>query len=580
MGVPAGNAVGGSTLISVSRRKHPVQAVLRIVLVLACLSALGMTACAGPITAAARNHSGGPRHPAVKQPVGRQHTAQQHASSSADRCTVSYLRASLHLAGVTVDSAVMNTSGTVTPTPPQPVTGPLSGLPSFCDVALTRTDPAGNPIHVDVWLPASWNRRFQGTGGAIYSCGPYYYEMAPAIQAGYAAAGTDCGVSLADRETASWALKDGRLNKPLIDDFAYAGIHDMTVVGKAVTRAYYLSPLRYSYFNGCSTGGREGLVEAQRYPADYNGIVSGSPAINWTQFIPAEIWPQLVMNSSGDFLPTCKEVAFTDAAVKACGSAGGVITNPSACHWNPDTLVGVATPCGVITQQDATVMTKIWQGPEDAQGKPLWYGLERGASLAGLAATTTINGVTTGQPFPITVSWLGTWLQQNPSWNWRTLTYAQFDQLFERSIKEFSDIFAANDPDLSAFKTDGGKIIIWHGLSDQLIFPQGTVRYYKQVQREMGGAGRTDSFARLFIAPGGQHCASGAGSAPAGPSQPMAALVNWVEKGKAPATIPGSVVSPVTGAATPSRPLCLYPRLARYTGHGSTTAASSYTCNA
>jgi hypothetical protein len=493
---------------------------------------------------------------------------------------VSYLRTRLHLTDVTVDSAVVNTSGAVTPVPPQPVTGPLTGLPSFCDVTVTRTDPTGNPIHVEVWLPASWNGRFQGTGGAIYSCGPYYYEMAPAIQAGYAAAGTDCGVSLADRETASWALKDGRLNKPLIDDFAYAGIHDMTVVGKAVTRAYYPSPLRYSYFNGCSTGGREGLVEAQRYPADYNGIVSGSPAINWTQFIPAEIWPQLVMNSTGDFLPACKEVAFTNAAVKACGSAGGVIANPSACHWNPDALVGVMTPCGVITRQDAAVMTKIWQGPEDARGKPLWYGLERGASLAGLAATTTINGLTTGQPFPITVSWLGIWLQQNPSWNWRTLTYAQFDQLFERSIREFSNLFAANDPDLSAFKADGGKIIIWHGLSDQLIFPQGTIRYYRQVQREMGGARQTDSVARLFLAPGAQHCASGTGSAPAGPAQPMTALVNWVENGKAPASIPGSVVSPVTGAATPSRPLCLYPRLARYTGHGSTTAASSYTCKA
>jgi feruloyl esterase len=153
----------------------------------------------------------------------------------------------------------------------------------------------------------------------------------------------------------------------------------MTVAGKAVTRAYYPSPLQYSYFNGCSTGGREGLVEAQRYPADYNGIVPGSPAVNWTQFIPAEFWPQLVMNSSGDFLPTCKEAAFTAAAVKACGS-GGVITNPSACSWNPDKLVGVVTPCGVITRQDAAVMTKIWQGPENSQGKWLWYG-----SNAGLA---------------------------------------------------------------------------------------------------------------------------------------------------------------------------------------------------
>ena len=562
--------------------KSRIKEIRRIVPTLAGLMALALAGCGGTTAAGGGQQASGPGHAAASQPVVQRTAGKQPATTTSfpDRCKRSYLRESLHLARVRVDSASMNTSGTVTPTLPQPATGPLTGLPSFCDVALTQTDAAGNHIHIDVWLPTNWNGRFQGVGGAIYSCGPYYYEMAPAIQEGYAAAATDCGVSLADRETASWALKDGRLDWPLIDDFAYRGIHDMTIVGKAVTSGYYSSPLRFSYFNGCSTGGREGLVEAQQYPADYNGIVSGAPAINWTQFIPAEIWPQLVMNESGDFLSSCKEVAFTDAAVQACASTGGVITNPSSCQWNPDQLVGVETPCGVITQQDAAVMTKIWQGPVNADGKPLWYGLERGASLAGLAATTTGNGVADGQPFPITVSWLGTWLQQNPSWNWHTLTYAQFDQLFQKSVSEFSKIFAANNPDLSAFEKDGGKIIIWHGLADQLIFPQGTVRYYGQVEHTMGGARQTESFARLFLAPGAQHCASAAGPAPAGPAQPLAALVSWVEKGKAPSTIPGAVTNPVTGAAIASRPLCLYPLTARYTGHGSTSAASSYVCKA
>lgn len=568
-------------------RKSAVQAVLRIVPALimpalACLAAVALVGCAVPITDAGRL-AGGPGHTAATQPVMQRNAAKQPAAAviaPAARCKVASLQASLHLHDVTVDSASMNTSGTVTPTSPQPITGPLTGLPSFCDVTLTKADPAGNPIHIDVWLPKSWNGRFEGVGGAIYACGPFYYEMAPAIQDGYAAAATDCGVSPADRETASWALKNGRLNWPLIHDFASAGIHDMTVVGKAVTRAYYPTPLRFSYFSGCSTGGREGLVEAQQYPADYNGIVSGAPAINWTQFIPADIWPQLVMNESRDFLASCKEAAFTDAAVRACAPAGGAITNPSACHWDPSKLVGLMTPCGVITQQDAAVMTKIWQGPVNSRGKPLWYGLERGASMAGLAATTTANGMTDGRPFPIPVSWLGTWLLRNPSWNWHTLTYAQFDRLFQQSVSEFSNIFAANNPDLSAFKTDGGKIIIWHGLSDQLIFPQGTVRYYERVQQAMGGARQTDSFARLFLAPGAQHCASGAGPAPAGPAQPLTSLVNWVEKGKAPSTIPGAVTNPVTNAVTESRPLCRYPLSARYTGHGSTTAASSYVCKA
>jgi hypothetical protein len=542
-------------------RKNPSQAGFRAAPALAGLATLALLGGCGQGTGGAVHQAPVARHAVAKRPVAKRPAVRRPAGAQAfsgPRCNLTYLRSSLHLADVTVDSAAMDTSGVHS----APSQQPLTGLPSFCDVSVTQTDPAGNPIHIDIWLPESWNGRFEGVGGSVYACGPWYFEMAPAISAGYVAAATDCGVSPADLDTASWALNAGRLDWPLIRDFAYSGIHDMTVVGKAVTRASYPSPLRFSYFNGCSTGGREGLTEAQRYPADYNGIVSGAPAINWTRFIPAEIWPQLVMDQSGDFLPACKEAAFTDAAVKACGT-GGVISNPSACNWNPDELVGEVTPCGVITAQDAAVMTKIWQGPENARGKKLWYGPERGASLAGLAATYSGNGVTAGQPFPITVSWLGTWLQRNPSWNWRRLTYAQFDRLSQQSVREFSGIFASNNPDLSAFKQDGGKIIIWHGLSDQLIFPQGTVRYYRQVQRAMGRPRRTGSFARLFLAPGAAHCASGAGAAPAEPAQPMDSLVNWVEKGKAPSTIPGTVTDPVTGLATKSRPLCLYPRLAR-----------------
>jgi Tannase and feruloyl esterase len=526
----------------------------RRLFLLACLATLAVLAGVIPAAAAA-----------AKQPAAP-------PSSSGSRCSVGYLRSALALAHVTVDTAAENTTGSFT-APGQPT---LTGLPDFCDVTLTQTDAAGNPIGIYVWLPEPWNGRFQGVGGAVFECGPIYSEMAAAIQGGYASAATDCGVPPADLLTGSWALNsDGSLNWPPIDDFAYLGIHDMSVAGQALTRIYYPSPLRFTYFNGCSTGGREGLMEAQRYPADYNGIVSGAPAINWTTFIPSEIWPELVMKESRDFLPTCKEDAFVNAAVQACATTNGVITNPATCDFNPFTLVGTVTPCGTITQQDAAVMTKIWDGPETTQGRPLWYGLERGASLAGLAATITTNGVTTADPFPIPVAWLGTWLQRNPSWNWQTLTYAQFDRLFRQSVQEFSGVIATDDPDLSAFRRDGGKIVIWHGLADQLIFPQGTVSYYQRVQQAMGGPQATDSFARLFLASGAQHCASAAGPAPAAP---LNALVTWVEHGTAPTALLGTTVDPATGVITDSRPVCLYPRFARYTGHGSTTVASSFTC--
>src|SRR5215471_16283652 len=189
--------------------------------------------------------------------------ANRPAGSPGSNCSVSYLQSRLHLAHVTVDSAVFDTSGSFTP---PGTTTPITGLPDFCAVSLTQTDHAGNPISIAVWLPAKWNGRFQGIGGGGYSCGITYTSpgevagsLQKAVDAGYAGASTDCGVPPADVLTGTWALNpDGTLNTPLIDDFTYAGIHDMTLAGKAVTQAYYPSPLRYSYFYGCSTGGREG----------------------------------------------------------------------------------------------------------------------------------------------------------------------------------------------------------------------------------------------------------------------------------------------------------------------------------
>jgi Tannase and feruloyl esterase len=525
--------------------------------VLVCLAALALLASVVPAVAATGNVAA----------TGKQSAAFQAPSGA--RCSVSYLQSALHLAQVTVDSAALDTSGSFT-SPGQPA---ITGLPDFCDVTLTQTDPAGNPIQIYVWLPDSWNGRFQGVGGAVYECGPIFSETAAAIQGGYASAATDCGVNPADLLTGSWALNsNGTLNAPLIDDFSYAGIHDMTVAGKAVTQVYYPSPLHYSYFSGCSTGGREGLMEAQRYPADYNGIVSGSPAINWTKFIPSELWPELVMLQSNDFLPGCKETAFTDAAIAACADGSGVIENPAACRFNPFKLVGDVTPCGTITRTDAAVVEKIWDGPI-VDGKHLWYGLEPGTSLSGLAATTTSNGTTGPVAFPVSVGGFQYWLTQNPSFNWETLTYQQFLRYFDQSVAEFAYPIATDNPNLGAFERDGGKILIWHGLADQLIFPQGTINYYQRVQDTLG-AENTATFARLFIAPGAQHCAPAAGPAPANPLQDV---VNWVEHDQAPATILATGgVDPSTNEPT-QRPLCMYPYLSEYVS-GDPGSLNSYAC--
>ena len=486
-------------------------------------------------------------------------------------CTTSAVAAVFEQPHVTVTAATPVTSGTFTP----PGQAPITGLPAFCDVTLVRADPAGNPVNIEIWLPDNWNGRFEGVGGAGYFCGIVYNALTPTapglatgLLAGYATASTDCGHPFPD---AGFALNpDGSLNQQLITDFASAGMHDMAVTGKALAAAYYRDRPRYSYFYGCSTGGRQGLMEAQRYPADYNGIVAGAPAINWTRMVPAEIWPALVMQASGDALPACKEAAFTDAVTAACdgldGVVDGVIGDPAACHWDPHSLVGTVTPCGPITAADADVVERIWQGPETTRGRPLWFGLEPGAGLTSLAATTTVNGVTTATAFSVATSWIGVFLRQNPNWDWHTLTYAGFDALFAQSVGEFSSTIATADPNLSEFARDGGKLVLWHGLADPQIFPQGTIDYYRRVQQATPGA---DRFARLFLAPGASHCVSGAGPAP---SDPLAAVVAWVEHGRAPGSLPAAL-------PTRTRTLCAYPLVARYTGHGSTDDAANYACD-
>jgi feruloyl esterase len=204
--------------------------------------------------------------------------------------------------------------------------------------------------------------------------------------------------------------------------------------------------------------------------------------------------------------------------INACdandGITDGVISDPAQCQWNPDQLVGLQTPCGVITRTDAEVVKKILQGPVTTTGKSLWFGLEPGAGMTTLAGTTTdANGVTTANPQFLTLIYHDTWLHPNdPSWTWQELTYANFQQ----SVATFDNVIGTRKPDLSAFKAHGGKILIWHGFADPLIFAQGTINYCQRVQ-VMGGVRGTDSFARLFLAPGAGHCGSATGPAPANP---------------------------------------------------------------
>lgn len=440
-----------------------------------------------------------------------------------------------------------------------------------CRIVATVTHPpAKDRVTVFVALPVTgWNGRFRGIGGGGF-VGGSAGSLRAAVKDGYAAAATDTGH---EGGSGSFALgANGRLDWQQIRNFAYLGIHDMTVVGKALTTAFYGRPPRYSYFAGSSTGGRQGLTEAQRYPEDYDGIISGCPAINWHRFLAADLWPQVVMLDAGNFVPQAKLDAATAAAVaahdRADGVADGVIDDPFKCNWDPRALVGTRIGDATFTAADADVIRQIWEGPRGHDGRFLWHGLTRGTNLFALAGTE--GSPLRGKPFGIPVDWLRYFLVMDPKWDWTTLTRGDFELLWTQSVEQYGAIFGSDDPDLSRFRDHGGKVIITHGLADQLIPPQGSIDYYERVQRQMGP--RTAEFARLFLVPGADHGFRGAGAAP---TRLLDAIVRWVEEGRAPDRIDGELRDK-SGKVLRTRPLFPYPQYARYNGTGSTDDAANF----
>ena len=333
-----------------------------------------------------------------------------------------------------------------------------------------------------------------------------------------------------------------------------------------------------SYFNGCSTGGRQGLMEAQRYPEDYDGVAAAAPAINWTNLMMQSFWGSMQMNAASNPIPSCKLAAATTAAITACdgidGVKDGVIEDPKRCTYDPKALVGTsAGDCGTFTQADVDIIRKLWDGPRRENGGPLWYGPARGADLNPLAGSR--GTPLAPQPFAFALDWLRYYLTQNPQFDWTTVTPQAYQRLWDQSAEQYGIVIGTDNPDLTAFRDRGGKTIIWHGWADQLITPEGTIDYYTRVQQRMGGAQKTSEFARLFLAPGVAHCGSGAGPAPSGV---LDALLSWVEDGKAPETLT-AVKRDQAGAINRSRPLCQYPLVAKYKGAGSTDVAANFVCS-
>jgi hypothetical protein len=449
--------------------------------------------------------------------------------------------------------------------------------PAVCRVtAITTHPPAPDKIRIWVAIPTSnWNGRFVGTGGGGLVGGNPAGVNQPAAQ-GFAAGATDGGH---EGGSGTFALDaNGRLNWEAIRNFAHVGIHEMTVTGKALTQAMYGVAPKFSYFNGCSTGGRQGLMEAQRYPQDYNGILSAAPAINWNRFHVQHLWGPVVMNTANNPVASCKLAAATAAAIAACdgidGVKDGVIEDPKRCTYDPKPLVGTsAGECGTFSDADVNVIRKLWEGPRREDGTVLWYGLARGADLNALWSSrgTPLRPA----PFGITMDWFRYFLTQDPKFDGNTVTPAGYERLWEQSVEQYGIVIGTDNPDLTAFRDHGGKAIVWHGWADQLITAEGSIDYYTRVQQQMGGAKKTSEFIRLFMAPGVGHCAGGAGPAP---TNQLDSLLSWVEDGKAPETLLASRRDQ-GGAVTRSRPLCQYPLVAKYKGSGSTDEAANFVCS-
>lgn len=452
--------------------------------------------------------------------------------------------------------------------------------PPWCRVTLKiRHEGAKSTSTVWIGLPLeNWNGRFLGLGGGGFQ-GGFPKGLPAAIKTGFAAGVTDAGNPLGPNgeervgagSDGSFALDaDGRLNWSAVRNFGYLGIHDMTVAGKSLTASFYGSPSRYSYFTGCSTGGRQGQSEAQRYPGDYDGILSGAPAIEWSRYVPAYLWAQVVMREIKR-VPQCKFDAARHALIAACdgddGVADQVIGNPAICQFDPHVLIGTETECGKIDGTDAEVIRRIWDGPRRREGSRMWHGLDKGATIDVEDLMNTSNQFIT--------SWYGYFLTQTPQWNSSAVTRAEFELLFDQSVEQYGAVFDASNPNLSAFAARGSRTIIWHGTVDGSVRIRATTDYIDNVRKTLTPKA-TDRFLRFYIAPGVAHCSGGDGPQP---THLLESLMAWVELGK----VPGGLIAEKRDGSnniTRTGLLCPYPQRAVYRGKGLQSDAENYRCEA
>ncbi len=494
------------------------------------------------------------------------------ASAASDECVQ---LAKLSLPDTRITLAEIVPAGAFVPAKPFSLTAPgqqpsYKDLPAFCRVAVQVSPVPDSLIRFELWLPASgWNGKFLAVGNGAYSGEIFYPLMIAPLTRGYATASTDTGHEGSGGD-ASFVL--GHPEKWI--DSAYRAVHEMTVESKTLIAAYYTNGPVRSYFGGCSMGGRQALVEAQRFPADFDGIVAGAPANYFTRVETAHLVDAEAMyRNAGSFLTPDKVRLLHAAVLKACdaldGVKDGVIEDPRRCHFEPRVLEctrGTDEPTCLTASQVETARELYGPIREPHTHAILFPGLMPGSEAGWATIAPGMRAL--GSTFYRYVVF------QDPKWNYRGF---ELDEALRRAESGEAALANAIDPQLDAFFARGGKLIQYHGWADPLISPLNSVDYYLSVARAMGGASRIANDYRLFMVPGMGHCGGGDGTdqfqAPM-----LTALEQWVQHDRTPDRIIASRIRDARVDRT--RPLCPYPQVAVYKGSGSTNAASNFVCRA
>jgi feruloyl esterase len=522
---------------------------------------------------------------------------------------------SLQLHHTTINSAADNITGVFVP----PGAAPITGLPPFCRVIATLTPSSDSAIKIEVWLPETgWNGRFLGTGGGGFQGVINYAELSSGLKAGFASTNSDLGTGSSGCSPL-YCGSDGNMGNPLaiafgdpaapstglfghperIKDFGYRAIHGMTVRGKEIADAFYGQKPQKAYFAGCSTGGQNALMEAQRFPNDYDGILAGAPAFNRTHLHMAGLYGwQDTHASPGRLIQPGQMTLINQAVLKQCvGQDGGAptdqfLTDPRDCQFDPKVLLckGGQVPPACLTADQVTTMQKYYAGTIDpVNGQVINPGPARGTETDNVLALGLAFQEQLPEPaFDGLFYWVF-----GPSFGYpaSAVNFANFD--FHHAVDTVDDQLAAvlnaNSTDLSEFREHGGKLLMYHGWADPLIPSQSSINYFNALvgndghgfqQASFGGANpalqRTQSYARLFMAPGLYHCSGGPGP---NVFDALTPLVTWAEGGPAPETILAvKFVNDTPPAVAMTRPLCVYPKVAKYNGSGSTSIAANFTC--